>query len=119
LHGAMRSARALIRTAWFGWQAGEARQAAGQTSVRAAALALRAATIGLAEEVNFDLEVLEAREQMLDAWSRAQQARYDMILESLKLKAGCGVLRDEDLFDLDGQRVPRTREIQYLTEMRR
>lgn len=119
LHGAMRSARAMIRTAWFGWQAGEARQAAGNASVRAAAMALHAATVGLAEEVNFDLEVLEAREQMLEAWSKAQQARYDMILESLKLKAACGVLRDEDLFDLDGQRVPRAREIQYLTEMRR
>ncbi len=119
LHGAVRSARAVTRTAWFAWQAGEARQSAGTQSVRAAALALRAATIGLAEEVNFDLEVLEAREQMLEAWSKAQQARYDMILESLKLKAVCGVLRDEDLFDLDGHRVSRSIEIQYLTDMRR
>ena len=87
--------------------------------MHAAALALRAATIGLAEEVNFDLEVLEAREQMLDAWSRAQQARYDMIVESLKLKAVCGALRDEDLFDLDSHRVSRATEIQYITELRR
>ena len=119
LHGAMRSIRATTRTAWFAWQAGEARRAAGMQSVHAGALALRAATTGLAEEVNFDLEVLEAREQMLDAWSRAQQARYDMILESLKLKAVCGALRDEDLSDLDRYRVARATEIQYLTEMGR
>jgi len=119
LHGAMRSARAMTRTAWFAWQAGAARQVAGIQSVHAAALALRAATIGLAEEVNFDLEVLDAREEMLDVWSKAQQARYDMIVESLKLKAVCGALRDEDLFALDGHRVARATEIQYLTEMRR
>lgn len=119
LHGAMRSARATARTAWFAWQAGAARQVAGVQSVHAAALALRAATIGLAEEVNFDLEVLEAREQMLDVWSRAQQARYDMIVESLKLKAVCGALRDEDLFDLDSRRVARATEIKYLSELRR
>jgi outer membrane protein len=119
LHGAMRSARAVTRTAWFGWQAGQARQAAGTESVHAAALALRSATIGLAEEVNFDLEVLEAREQLLEAWTKAQQARYDMVLQTLKLKAVCGVLRDEDLFELDGYRAPREREIQYLTETRR
>jgi outer membrane protein len=87
LHGAMRTARAVTRTAWFAWQAGEARQSAGSRSVHAAALALRAATVGLAEEVNFDLEVLEAREQLLDAWSKAQQARDDMVQEALKLKA--------------------------------
>lgn len=117
LHGAMRTARSVTRTAWFAWQAGKARQSAGAQSVRAAALALRAATVGLAEEVNFDLEVLEAREKLLDEWTRAQQARYDMVLESLKLKAVCGVLRDEDLFEMDGHRAARAREIEYLSEL--
>lgn len=117
LHGAMRSARAVTRTAWFALQAGKARQAAGSEGVFAAALALRSATVGMAEEVNFDLEVLEARERLLEEWTRAQQARYDMVIESMKLKAVCGVLRDEDLFELDGHRAPRAREIEYLIEL--
>jgi hypothetical protein len=47
----------------------------------------------------------------------AQQARYDMILESLKLKAVCGALRDEDC----SISTPtfRVRPKSYLTEMRR
>jgi outer membrane protein len=118
LQGAIRAVRATTRTAWFAWQAGEARQAAGTDSVNAAALALRAATVGLEEEVNFDLDVLEAREQLLDAWNKAQQARYDMILESLKLKAACGVLRDEDLLAIDGHRAARGMEIQLISERR-
>ena len=40
-------------------------------------------------------------------------------LEALKLKAACGALRDEDLFDLDSYRVARATEIQYLSELGR
>jgi outer membrane protein len=116
LQGAMRTARSVARNAWFAWQAGNARQLAGVQSVRAATLALRAATVGVSEQLKFDLDVLEAREQLLDAWSQAQKARYETIIEWLKLKAVTGVLRDDDLLEIETHWTPRSSELQLLTE---
>jgi outer membrane protein len=118
LHGAMRSARSMTRSAWFAWQAGNARQLAGNESMHAAALALHAARVGVTQEVKFDLDVLEAREQLLDAWTKTQQARYEAVLECLRLKAASGVLSDDDLLDLDNHQVPRTAELQMIVEVR-
>lgn len=118
LHGAMRSARSVARNAWFAWQAANAHQNAGIQSMRAAALALRAATVGVADEVKFDLDVLEAREQLLDAWSKSQKVRYDMIVEWMKLKAVIGVLKDDDLLEVERHWAARPTEIQVLAEAR-
>jgi outer membrane protein len=119
LLAAVRTARSGAKTAWFAWQAGNARRLAGDQAVKSASLALRSASVGVTQEVKFDLDVLEAREQLVDAWSKVQRARYDMILEWLKLKAVSGQLADDDLLAVEGHWAVRESEVQLLADARR
>lgn len=101
LESARRSARLAGKQAWFGWQAGNARKVAAMQALKYSAVALKAATTGRLNDVKTELDVLEARQHMYSSLRDVQKARYEIIVNHLKLKAVAGQLVDADLVALD------------------
>ena len=112
---ALRSARSAAKTAWYLWQAGSARHRAALQSVKSSTVALRFASLATEREIKFDLDVLQAREQLLDNWTRLQQSQYDTVLAWMRLKAASGQLTDADFASLEPAWVARDTEAQTLT----
>ena len=111
---ALREVHAATKAAWFAWQGSNSRYLAASHGVASAALGVRTASVGKAQGVNFELEVLEAREQLFEAWRGLQQARYETILSNMRLKAVGGQLSNFDFVALDSSWIPReaaTREL--------
>jgi outer membrane protein len=119
LQQALRDVHSATKAAWFGWQGNNARYLAASHGVTSATLAVRSASVGKAQGVNFELEVLEANEQLLDAWRGLQQARYETILASMRLKAVGGQLSNFDFVALDSSWVPRDTATRQLTALNR
>jgi outer membrane protein len=117
LQGALRQARSTAKAAWYAWNASSARHNAAAQTVKSATVALRYASVGAAREVKYQLDVLEAREKLLDAWSKLQQSRYDAVLSWMRVKAVTGQLSDNDFLELQRHYVPRQTETQLLASV--
>jgi outer membrane protein len=102
-----RKARSTALVSWSGWRSGCVHARAAQQSVRAAAVALQVATSGSDKGLKFDLDVLEARQNLLEAWRDLQKARYGAIMSWVKLKAVVGDLTEEDVRELQQHLVAR------------
>lgn len=116
---ALRNVHSATKAAWFAWQSNNALYLAASHGVSSAALAVRSASVGQAQGVNFELEVLEAREHLLDAWRGLQQARYETILSSMRLKAVGGQLSNFDFVALDSSWIPREAATRQLVAVNR
>jgi outer membrane protein len=101
LRGAVRTARTTSKTAWLGLRATAAKEHAALQAVRSSTLAVQTATSGAAQELNSELEVLQARAEYLEAWCDLQRARYDSVLNWLKLRSVTGELNEADLAFVD------------------
>jgi outer membrane protein len=101
LRGAVRTARTTSKTAWLGLRSTMAKENAALQAVKSSRLSLQSATTGAAQELNSQLEVLQARANLLEAWSDLQRARYDSVLNWLKLRAVTGELSDTDIAFVD------------------
>lgn len=101
LEGARRAARLAATQAWHTWQAGYARHAAAQQSLKFTSLSLQAAIRGRDTGAKAELDVLQARQQWVGAARDLQKARHDMTTSYIKLHATTGQLIDEDLTSLD------------------
>ena len=115
LQGALRSARSSAKTAWYAWVTSSARHQAARQAVKSAGVALQHASLGEARGVQFQLDVLEAREQLFDNWTRLQQSQYDAVLAWMRLKAASGQLVDADFASMEPAWVARDKEAQLLT----
>jgi outer membrane protein len=103
-----RKARATAQVTWSGWRSGCVKIQATQQAVHAAAVALQVATSGSNNGLKFDLDVLEARQNLLEAWRDLQKARYTTLMSWVKMKAVAGDLGEDDVRDLQRQMVART-----------
>lgn len=101
VESAKRNVRQTCYQAWFGWQAGKARQIATSQSLRFSRMSLYSAIRGKNNDMKTELDVLLARQQFYSAIKELQKARYNMIISQLKLKATAGELVDSDLTALD------------------
>lgn len=101
LESARRGVRSACKQAWFGIQAGIARQNAATQAVKSATATLRVATLGKELELKTDLDVLQATQQLYGALRDLQNARYGILLNEIKLKAAAGQLAVEDVVALN------------------
>ena len=101
LEAAVRTARTNARLAWFRYRANQVRVTATRQMSRSTQLALRAAESGKENGLNYDVDVLRARQDYLQAQRDLHKAQAEMMLDSLRLKAAVGALEDEDIVSLD------------------
>jgi outer membrane protein len=101
LENARRGVRSACKQAWFGIQSGIARQKAATQAVKSASASLRVATTGKEREVKTDLDVLQATQQLYGALRDLQNARYEIMLNKIKLKAAAGQLTADDVVALN------------------
>ena len=97
LLSASRKARSTALVAWSGWRTGCVKAQAAQQAVHASAVALQVAASGSNQGLKFDLDVLEARQNLLEAWRDLQKARYSAIMSWDNLKAVTGELAEDDV----------------------
>lgn len=98
---ARRQALVEVRQAWLGWGSARARALAGRQTLTSARAALVHAQRGLARGVTSDFEVLQAEQQVLAAQRDFHKARYDQLIATVRMRAGAGLLRDQDFAALD------------------
>jgi outer membrane protein len=108
---ASRKARSTVQAAWSGWRSGCARVIAARQSLHAATVALRVAEGGSNQGLKFGLDVLEARQNLYEAWRDLQKARYEAVMSRVKVKATAGELSEEDLLELHHNMVSRNTRI--------
>jgi outer membrane protein len=102
LESAVRTARTNARLAWFRYRANQIRVTAARQQARATQVALQAAETGRVNGLNYDVDVLRARQDYLQAQRDLHKAQVEMVLDSLRLKSAIGALEDDDIVSLDG-----------------
>lgn len=107
LEAAMRTARTNARLAWFRYHANQLKAKASAQTVRSYQIAWRTAASGAANGLKFDVDVLRARQDYLQAVRDEHKTQAEMLLDSLRLKAVVGTLTDADIVALDAHMQPR------------
>ena len=97
LDAARRLAAAGTRQAFFGVQSGQAQVKALEAAESSSKLALEATRVGYRVGVRLNLDVLNAQTQLFTTQRDLARARYDVILNNLKLRQAAGVLAAGDV----------------------
>jgi len=71
---------------------------AAETSSRAS---LQANTLGYQVGVRVNIDVLNAQQQLYETQQSLARARYQVLLDGLRLKASSGALHEQDILDVD------------------
>ncbi len=101
LEAARRSVAQATRQTFFGVQSQQARVKALEAAESSNQLALEATQLGYKVGVRVNLDVLNAQTQLFNARSELAKARYDVLLNNLRLRQASGQLRPEDLAALN------------------
>ncbi len=94
---ARRSVAEATRRAFFGVQSLKAQVAAYEAAEASSKLALEATQLGYKVGVRVNLDVLNAQTQLYTTQRDLAKARYDVVVNGLKLRQASGQLRAEDL----------------------
>jgi outer membrane protein len=94
---ARRSVAEATRRAFFGVQSLKAQVAAYEAAESSTKLALEATQLGYKVGVRVNLDVLNAQTQLYTTQRDLAKARYDVVVNGLKLRQASGQLRAEDL----------------------
>ncbi|PZP36750.1 MAG: channel protein TolC [Roseateles depolymerans] len=94
---ARRSVSEATRQAFFGVQSLRAQVGAYEAAEASTKLALEATELGYKVGVRVNLDVLNAQTQLYTTQRDLAKARYDVIVNGLKLRQASGQLRPEDL----------------------
>ncbi|HEY1130159.1 MAG TPA: TolC family outer membrane protein [Roseateles sp.] len=94
---ARRSVAEATRRAFFGVQSQKAQVSAYEAAESSTKLALEATQLGYKVGVRVNLDVLNAQTQLFSTQRDLAKARYDVVVNSLKLRQASGQLRAEDL----------------------
>jgi len=101
LDNARRSLAQNTRGAFFGVQSLRAQAAALEAAEASSKLALEATQLGYKVGVRVNLDVLNAQTQLNQAQRDLAKARYDVLVNSLKLRQVTGLLQNTDLDAVD------------------
>ena len=107
LEAARRNVTQGTRTAYFGVGSLRARIAALEAAESSSKLALEATQLGYKVGVRVNLDVLNAQTQLYQAQRDLAKARYDLVVNSLKLRQAAGVLQPQDVNAVNGLLAPR------------
>ncbi|HEX5686503.1 MAG TPA: TolC family outer membrane protein [Ideonella sp.] len=106
LDAARRGVSQGTRTAFYGVQSGQAQVKALEAAESSSKLALEATQLGYKVGVRVNLDVLNAQTQLYTTQRDLAKARYDVIVNSLKLRQVSGQLQPEDLQATDALLAP-------------
>ena len=97
LEAARRTVGLNVRQAYLGVTSGVAGVAAQQQALKSAETLLASTKLGLEVGVRTNLDVLNAQQQVTQVQRDLALARYNTLLNDLRLKAATGVLSEDDL----------------------
>ena len=106
LEGARRNVSQGTRQAFFGVQSLQAQVKALEAAESSSKLALEATQLGYKVGVRVNLDVLNAQTQLYTTQRDLAKARYDVIVNGLKLRQVSGQLQPEDLQATDALLAP-------------
>lgn len=106
LDTARRSAALSARQAFLGVSNGLAQVRALETAERSARTSLESNLLGYQVGVRINIDVLNAQDQLFSARRDLAKARYDTLVNSLKLKASTASLTDSDVLSLNSLLSP-------------
>jgi outer membrane protein len=101
LDAARRSAALSARQAFLGVSSGLAQVRALETAEQSARTSLESNLLGYQVGVRINIDVLNAQDQLFSARRDLAKARYDALINSLKLKASTASLTDSDVLSLN------------------
>ena len=90
-----------VKTAYFGWQSGQAKAAAARIAFASARSTLAVAEEGAAHGLRTEADVLTARQQIATARRDMRKGRYQELTSYIKLKSTLGELSEADVDELD------------------
>jgi outer membrane protein len=97
LENARRSAALAVRQAYLGVTNGMAQVRALQQALVSSQSALDSNKLGYEVGVRINIDVLNAQQQLFSTMRDLSRARYDTLLNGLKLKAAAGTLAEQDV----------------------
>ena len=98
---ARRTAAQNTRSAFTGFYGGLASVKAYEAAERSSSSALESSKLGFQVGTLINIDVLIALDTLITTRSQLQQARYNTILNAIKLKAHAAALTDEDLISIN------------------
>lgn len=96
-----RNAEQLARTSYLGVLSGLTRVKAFEAAERSSKLALESNLLGYEVGVRINIDVLNAQQQLFATQRDLSKARYETLLNSLKLKGAVGTLSQADIDDIN------------------
>ncbi|MDA8520906.1 TolC family outer membrane protein [Acidovorax sp. NCPPB 4044] len=105
LDNARRSVAQSARTAFFGVQSGQSQVRALEAAEASSQSALEANQLGYQVGVRVNIDVLNAQSQLFQTKRDLAQARYNVLLGTLRLRQAAGTLSPDDLQTLDALTV--------------
>ena len=106
LAAARRGVTLGTRSAFLGVQSGLGQVKALEAAEASTKLALEATELGYKVGVRVNLDVLNAQSQLFDTRRDLSKARYDVIVNSLKLRQASGPLQPQDVRNIDALLAP-------------
>ena len=97
IENARRTAGFNVRQSYLGLTSGVASVAAQQQALKSAETTLASTKLGLEVGVRTNLDVLNAQQQVTQVQRDLALARYNTLLNELRLKAATGVLSEDDI----------------------
>ena len=101
LEAVKRSVAQASRAAFFGLLSGQGQVKALQAAEASSQSALDANKLGYQVGVRINIDVLNSQSQLFDTKAKLAKARYDVLLGGLKLHQASGILKAEDLKQLN------------------
>jgi len=106
LENAQRQAEQGARQAYLGLSSGLAQVRALEAAERSSRLALDSNLLGYQVGVRINIDVLNAQQQLYSTQRDLARARYDALLNGLKLKSTAGALGESDVAELNALLAP-------------
>jgi outer membrane protein len=97
LEAARRGVAQSTRQAFFGVQSGQAQVRALEAAESSSKLALEATQLGYRVGVRVNLDVLNAQTQLFTTQRDLSRARYDVVVNGLRLRQAAGTLQPSDV----------------------
>jgi outer membrane protein len=102
LENARRNAEQFARTSYLGVVAGLSQVKAFEAAERSSQLALESNKLGYEVGVRINIDVLNAQQQLFATQTNLSKARYETLLNGLRLKAATGALSEKDIDEING-----------------
>ncbi|MBU6467086.1 MAG: TolC family protein, partial [Burkholderiales bacterium] len=102
LETARRAIAQATRAAYFGLESGRSQVSALEAAEQSSKSALEANQLGYQVGVRINIDVLNAQSQLYQTQRDLAQARYNVLLGTLKLRQAAGTLSLDDVRKVDG-----------------